>query len=615
MFGHDSLPTRVYKFAADSPCVNADLVNDEMSRMHKYRNRLVEHELARRAAVETKLASMRPTLATIAMQAESADKAVEEAMAAARQRNAEAKNKRLPKEEKAEIAALKKTRNESFAARKAARAEAFAAPDVKGSMKIIDDEFYRTAKELAANSGLYWGNKAVVAQSCGSLRAGAPPRFHRWEWDGKIAVQVQGGMDTKDVYDGGSLLQIDTPKAMNHPDWSTKTVDRRTMVRLRIGSTEEKRPIFTEFSIIQHRPLPDMASIKWAWLVRKQVGTKMKWSLQLVLSKAGGFTPPDLAKSGAVGIDVGWRVTDAGLRVAKWVGSDGETGELVLPMDRVDRTKIEQLQSIRDMHFNGARAVLAAWRDREPFPAYAGEHAEWTRRKIAGAKNPVELKNINAEYAAWRTISLTDMRTDAPLPEWFAERVKTLKLWRSPAKLAALILFWRDNRFDGDAEIHAAIEQWRKRDKHLYEWQVNAVRGHLANRKDVYRNFAAILSRKYRTAIVEDTNWSKLQKNKSVEQDATPGAVKHYMRSAAVGELIEIVAHRMGETVKAPAKETTRRHNACGELSGEPNPEHLHHVCAHCGAVYDQDDNAARNLLASGGVAGESPEPCEPVLV
>ena len=57
----------------------------------------------------------------------------------------------------------------------------------------------------------------------------------------------------------------------------------------------------------------------------------------------------------------------------------------------------------------------------------------------------------------------------------------------------------------------------------------------------------------------------------------------------------------MGGATEGDAKDTTRLCE-CGHVNQWKSAESLHQTCSECGRVFDQDRNAARNLLASADV-------------
>ena len=181
-------------------------------------------------------------------------------------------------------------------------------------------------------------------------------------------------------------------------------------------------------------------------------------------------------------------------------------------------------------------------------------------------------------------------------PGWLAERAATLAQWRSPARLAALALHWRDNRFEGDCTAFPELEAWRKQDKHLYDWQMfNQLRA-VRWRDDLYRNLAATLRRRYKKLIGTEVNWREAQAVPQPEEGPDAFA-RTYMRVASVGRLGQILKESFGhEHVTSLPGPTTQRCHACGR----PEPfdkGNLWHVCSHCGTGWDQDVNACRVLL------------------
>jgi hypothetical protein len=394
--------------------------------------------------------------------------------------------------------------------------------------------------------------------------------FRRWTGDAKLAVQLQGGLPVAKAL-GGEDRRLRIEMFGN----------RSAVVYLRVGS-EDREPVWCAVQCTLHRPMPEDAFIKWAYLIARRIGTHTEWSVQFVLSR-DRWPRDDAASEGSVGIDVGWRRVDDGLRVAYWTGSDGKEGELIIPHARLDAwKKIEHLQSIRDLHFNLMRDRLSDW-----------------------------------------LLAADD------LPDWLLERAKSLRQWRSAARLAALSIEWREQRFAADAlpladaaeiaselRLEAAhygepegmfdlLEAWRKKDKHLFDWQAHQRAKLQRWRDDLYRNFAADLRRRYKSARIKACNWAQLMR-KPAPEDKANGALRKHMRTASVGRLLRLVADSM-LVEKVATMATKQRCHACGNLCEELNPKILH-TCRHCGEVWDQDRNEALNLLESGDVLRESNE-------
>jgi hypothetical protein len=232
-------------------------------------------------------------------------------------------------------------------------------------------------------------------------------------------------------------------------------------------------------------------------------------------------------------------------------------GELVIPERDLGRwKKAEDLRSIRDAHFNAAMGVFVPW--------------------------------------------VKSSASDG-LPEWFAEATKTVHAWRATARLAALVIRWRSSRFAGDEEMFTVLEEWRRKDKHLYEWEANNRRKAIAWRDNAYRVFAAVLAARYAAVSVEDTDWSEVAKlpDADEEEEMVNPTARRNRTIAAVGRLHEILRERFRWALTIDARGTTERCTACGRMDAVP-PDKVVRACRHCGYVEDRDRRAARNILAKG---------------
>src|SRR3990172_2772711 len=250
-------------------------------------------------------------------------------------------------------------------------------------------------RRARADSGLYWGTYLCVEDAAQRSRRTSreAPRFRRWDGSGLLATQLQGGLAVPDLLAG--------------TDRRAQLVGegKRRLLRFRVGSTG-RDPVWAAFPMVYHRDLPPEATVKWARICCHRLGTHTKWSAQIVLDGLPEVTLPTPTR-GTVAIDVGWRRFDEGVRVATWVDDEGETGELLMPHELVERWhKVEDLRSIRDTNFNHARDELREWRSLETLP------------------------------------------DSKALPDWLRETTKALHAWRAPARLAALALRWRSQRFE-----------------------------------------------------------------------------------------------------------------------------------------------------------------------
>lgn len=553
MFGHKSLPSRIYSYGANAPITNSDKVDEQIRLAHAYRNRIVEVEHGRRAKVEELLLQLSPKLVKV----EAALAEVESAMEALRtdikkdhisHMSAKAKD---PIKQKA-IKELKAKRKELYTERKALRTELFSSKKWKARQAEIEVASNETDRRIRAESQLYWGTYLLVEQAMSKKRSGAPPQFARFTGDGHLALQVQKGITVEELLSGeDQRVSVKLGRVEVEGTRTAKTGIMRklgdALCRFRIGSDEGGKPIFADVPFTMHRPLPPEAQIKWVHLIRRRIATKYEWRLQFVLSQAR-WEKTDRATDGTVGISMGWRKQpDGTLRVASYSGSDGEDGMLALPFRwLVGMGKVRDMQSYRDDLFNEHVTQLVMW--------------------------------------------LKEQQTKS----WLHEATETIAQWHAIARLASLTLRWRENRVPGDEGMFEMLEAWRKRDKHVYEYQENLRDQLYGQRNDLYRNFAAELRRKYKTARIMEIDRSKSQKLPSPEETPADKLIRANSRNACLSSLERFLKESMTKVTELDPKNLSRKCHNCGSLQEIQTDVH---TCTECGESYERSENTARNLL------------------
>lgn len=546
MYGYESLPSVIFRYGAKEPTVNLDVVKEQLRSAHRYRNNLVEIERRRREKAAEAVRKLSPKLDKLEEEVTDLETRVEEKRDVIKKANQRARRKTTTPEQRKEIRELRELLKDARARRKEARQKAYGTQRAKKKLAVIDKKANEEQKTIRKASGLYWGTYLGVDQAHKQVRkTKAPPRFQRWTGNGRLVVEIQHGMPA------AKALECTDRRFQIHTDGDSK----HAVAWVRVASAGKRRePVWAVIPFVLHRKLPANAMIKWIYLTVRRIACHSRWSLCIVLSRESGWAKDDLAKDGKVGIDVGWRLREEGLRVACYAGSDGKEQELLLPVEELGRWKrAEELQSTRDKAFDGVRDTLAAW-----------------------------LESHDA-------------------PDWLVERTRFLRRWRSQAKLASVVLRWRQERFSGDSHIYPLVERWRVRDKHLYEWQANQRRKAVAWRDDKFRNWVAELSREYKEARIEDTNWAKMAKLPEVEEEADTQS-RHYRRIGSPGRLLQLVKERFAKTTPVPAQYSTRKCHDCGKLADFDARTQVMVTCQHCHKRWDQDFNAARNLR-------DAPEP------
>lgn len=553
-----ALPTRIYTYGLPlGPKENAALVDEQIRLARRYHNDLIAIERARRVAVRAimsevaDVAAIEARVTTLASEIET----LREATRAKRQQD----RKRTPIEPMAK-ARLEAARAEVKTARdelKAAKALLRDDPVVQQKLADCNGRAAEMVRLYRGACGVYWGTYLLVEQAVDAARKSKmDPKHRRWDGAGRVGVQLQGGLAVAELYGGDTRIRIDTTPlrrvTRRHPEGFV--VQKSATVRLRVGS-DGRAPVWASFPVILHRPLPEDGRIKWAWCQRKRIGTRWRWELQLVL-EAPSFARVPKLHGPVCAVDLGWRERgDAGLRVGYLAGTDGEERELLMTREIGGRLEhADSLRAIRDRNFNDARAALGAW---------LGEHEH---------------------------------------PEWLRIETRYLAQWRATAKLARVVYRWRNERFDGDAAIFETVDAWRRQDRHLYQWEASERTKALLFRRETYRLLATEIARRYSTIVIEDLDLSQLARRAAPE--ATEGqhaGARHQRVAAAPSEFraaLKLAASNTGaQIVMVKPQYTTTTCFSCGGSCSWDAALYLSHTCEHCGYRWDQDANAALNLL------------------
>lgn len=566
------MSTRVYKYGARAPHKGLDAAHAEERAMHRLRNMLVEVERDRREAARELVREHHPDIAETETRLDEIETEISELRSELKRRNAEARARRpdtdpatprireLRAERRAIIGRHDKDADpcECWRCR---RRRAFGAPAVRDGLDTLDQEARAREKAMYAERDMSWCNFNAIKQSLGSIRSGPDPRFMPWTGQrGRLVVQIQGGASWGELLAGRSQVKIrKLPLPPNAKPGGRRSKRPYYEIRMRIGrdarGDNQSRWITSRF--VLHRPIPEGSRIQQVWLVRRRVGVTNEWSVQFVLRHEEKFARADTARAeGPCGVDLRWRQDEDGnLIVAHVEGSDGHAETLRIPREQIDRIRYpDHLRSIRDRDFDAAKTALVHW---------LSEHEG---------------------------------------PEWLREETKTIAQWRSAGRLAALIIRWRERRFEGDDQIYERIESWRAQDKHLADWAGAQRRGFEAWRLDHYRRFAARLRWRYETVIVEDADWRELLRRPSAEDADEPEALNRrwYARTASPGMIRHVIGESVEDTREAPSADTSRTCSVCGE-GPSPSWDPMTEVRYRCinGHSMLTWRNAARNLLSA----------------
>ena len=365
-------------------------------------------------------------------------------------------------------------------------------------------------------------------------------------------------------------------------------------IEMQFGWRPAGRPsTWIRFPLTHHRRMPADAEILWVHVHRWRVGIHYEWRVQLTI-ESDTFRRPEapVAHGGTCAIDIGWRQifgadgAQIGLRVGYLVDEHGRELEIRAPDGLWQRlAKVYSLAQIRSRELDGIRDRLVTW-------------------------------------CAGRT-----------MPTWFEDRANGLAQWRAPRKMQRLADTWKTTteRIDGDAEMLASLLAWAKQDRHLASWEAHMRDRTIAHRREIWRCVAANIARTYETIVVEDgmcrsdgregqmkivdiDGW-----NRPLPEDGDPHEGREQRRQsrmAAPGELRLAIAHAAHKTAStlidvARTKNSTRECAWCGHVQKHANfAATIQIQCEDCHRAWDQDANAARNLLHRRGLSsGPMPAP------
>jgi len=655
-----AIPSKVYKYGIFSHQVEIEgrTQVEEQSRLaNRYRNRLVEIERSRRRRYNEAVLQF-PEVAALAEQIDRLVQEMEslrEAIKAPRQE----RRARIPvdPEKRQRIEQIKQLlgrkasdRGPGFGLREElaqAKQRQSKSPAVEAAQEWSYDA-NRAARK--SEDAPFWGTYLRIEDSLKDAGRGAPPEFRRYERTGLLAVQIQSSPanQTRGLTTERLLAGADTrARLLFHSKDPTEG-----QLWLRVGTQEDGRqPVWAKFPVKYHRPLPPGAQIKWIWVQRTKHEAKGKWGHPddqrvwdccFTLEHAS-FDVPLKTHGHTAAINFGFRKLPGGdvLRVAYIVGTDGCSRQITCEGIQESLDWADGRHSNRDRAFNVAKEQLRIWlRDnRSHAPPWlltrtSSESLEestsvrrfeqlterWTRQRnrFAGDQEMHDMLlrwsqqvDQRAGLEAVRDLLMSWLREHQGIvPSWLRERAahSTLSQWKSIERLNSLVSHWRRNRFEGDAEIYGELYRWAQEDRHGRQHEAGVRHKAYGRRKDHYRRETHDVCQQYAMIRVPSHNFSD-QKHKARPEDGESELERTQrvnFNTAAQGELmaaLKLAARNSGtQIVKTPMVLPSERgisevHHTCGHLHKADRAQAIYIQCAHCGALFDQDENTALNVL------------------
>jgi len=480
---------------------------------------------------------------------------------------------------RAEIAALKASKKPLLEALRAARKICAESPEMLAAAKKIDDASKEQVKALRPET--YWGTYLLVeaAAKQASMSSTGDPEYDLvppYRCKSRIGVHFCPGIPTADLKNS-TLMRIEPVKFHldRHDNLIATGKAARTTLQFRIGSNEDRTPIWAILPMVMHRPIPEDAKIKDAYITRKRFSVRVPWEYHLcVVLESPSFqrTAPFPEQQGMAMVNFGWRSTPRGIRVAMIKRTDREPEEVLLPTHYLYlETKRRELASILAENFNRAKTQLTGW--------------------IAEHDCPEEFKQIFSHLANRRS------------QHWFAE-------WMD---------YWQEHRFPGDDEIFVALAaredpnarrgklawrpediaraSWMVRYRHLATWHDSLRRKFENWRSNFYRCVAKELATTTTKVVIEVFDMRKVARQPQAESPEDQGdeRARSNRQLAAPSELrlkiLQAAAKYHCQVEVVSPENNTRRCHECGELHPWDPKASIMHTCPGCGATWDQDVN------------------------
>lgn len=432
----------------------------------------------------------------------------------------------------------------------------------RAELRELDGERKRRIAKLHAEPGLYWANRDEIRRKyevarAQAIRAGRQLRPQRWDETGRIHLHFQRGLAVPDAFSRNGRLQIDPvpDTAWQSPSRSERRHLARTRIRIRVIANEDRSPVWLDVPIILHRPLPEKGAIRSVSFVRERVALNWRHRVLLTVTEPTPSNPTISEK--AVGVDLGWRLTPEGLRVAYWAGEDGCSGELLLP--NTDLTEFKKIGSLQAAIINAHEQAIS---------------------------------HLRAFFN--RDTMLEELRQTA------AEALRS----SSPRTLGQFLERWQTCRFTGDRRAFTALRAWHKQHIHLWTWQANLRDQLLRRRRELYRRFASDLSGRYGQVFVNDIQLQRLTVRPMAVDEFIP-IQRHHRFIVAISVLYRVLQNaceKRGVLLnRLKCKGATVSCHFCGTIDDDWNPKTaLTHTCSQCGETWDQDHNAAVLVLRQG---------------
>lgn len=465
---------RVYEYGLLPPHTNAARVHEQMVRAHRYRNMLVEIERERRQKVREAMGA-HPDLAPLEEQlrtlVERRD-AVREGIRAQRRRTRSRSESPEARQAVKDLAAqIKPLRDQVKAVRKAVAEDS----TVREAMAGAEASAKARLKKARHDCGVYWGTYLLQEAAADQARKErTPPKFVRWRGEGRVSVQIQKGIDLDDLFGSDTQVHVDRPDQGAWDPGRRRGERRRfsrTILRLRVGSEGpgNRKPIWAEWRMVMHRPIPDGAIIKIATVSRRRRDcVSDEWRVQFTVDVSACSTQRAAPAAGVVALNLGFCQRQDGIRSGFLVGDDGLEQEiLVQKSDLIRESSRADLGPVDDQE---QTSPAAPGPDRKSIHAERGREQHKISPAAPGPARPEHQENSTSSVEACPAVRQTSPAAPGPVPDqrnWIINglsKADSIRSFRDKAmdKMKALLVAWHAGEAVDGAAICEAIREFTK---------------------------------------------------------------------------------------------------------------------------------------------------------
>lgn len=623
------VPSRIWTFGCDSTpstIEGLDKIKEQITLYDDYYNALVENERKKREEYRALREKCYPRLTIDEAELDRLVQLKEEKREEIKKsRQATRKNTSYPKIN-AEISELKLRIKELRTLVKDDRVKAKEDPVLESGGVFISEKYSTLAKEIRSQfveRGLYWGNYLQADNAFKSSLKGSmdPEPKHRFG-EGRVGVQIQGKkgegsrefLTTTKLFNGGSnFIKIE-----KLPESEFVGVNRRTgkevrrafqhRVYIAVGQ-EHRKPIWVSFRVAIHRPIPD-GVVKWAWIKVSRVGLTWKYDLQLTL-ESNAFRDPDIIPAGAIAIKLGYRRVDAGIRFAVGFDTNGKVHNFFLDDSRVEndpnhlledviRTLPDELKNVGDKCFNEARDELLKWFFSNKYQDWMSSHSIDTLRHWRSHKRMAHLAGEWANRVFHDRSKLVNLWISWKQYRMSAQP-KPLDLFPDRSEGLPVVQGWLSDRgvLEPEEVLVFFLELWRRKNKHIYQWESNQRDKAINRRRDLFRCISRRLVNQYGILYLKDSDLTKVAKKAKPEEESVQAQEQRSLRTTAAPSHF-----RMALTSAFGPNRTTKLSPSvsccnCGNTKIEQSTCAMT-TCPKCHEPMDQDERIVRNLLREG---------------